>query len=140
MSRPGRQASERPRRSPSAQRGQAWPVRVSVQIGEALAPALEAEAQAMEMRPSRWIESLLRRRVLGRPVLRRRDELAFIQVQVELRAIGVQVSQVLSDLEQAPGPSSQRQLEQLGDLRAEIRRHLARLRAAFEGNLAYWET
>lgn len=140
MSRPVRPDGERPRRSPSAQRGQAWPVRVSVQIGDALASALEAEAQAMDMRPSRWIEALLLRRVLGRPVLRRQDELAFIQVQVELRAIGVQVSQVLSDLEQAPGPSSQRQLEQLGDLRGEIRRHLARLRAAFEGNLAYWET
>lgn len=140
MSRPGSQVGEGPRRSPSAQRGQAWPVRVSVQIGDELAPALEAEAKAMDMKPSRWIEALLRRRVLGRPVLRRQDELAFIEVQVELRAIGVRVSQVLWDLERTPGPSAERQLEQLSELRAEIRRHLARLRAAFEGDLAYWET
>ncbi|WP_421932385.1 hypothetical protein [Phenylobacterium sp.] len=115
-------------------------MRVSVQIGDELAPALEAEAKAMDMKPSRWIEALLRRRVLGRPVLRRQDELAFIEVQVELRAIGVRVSQVLWDLERTPGPSAERQLEQLSELRAEIRRHLARLRAAFEGDLAYWET
>lgn len=120
-------------------REQGWPERVSVKIGDELARPLGAHARAMEMAPSKWIEALIRRRLLQVPRLARPDELAFIAIQVELRRIGVHIHHVLNQLEAAAGRDDPEHLRQLVAYAAEVRVHLARLRAAFQGNLDYWD-
>ena len=116
---------------------QGWPERVSVKIGVDLAGPLEAQAKSMDMAPSRWIEALIRRRILLAPTLSRPSELAFIAIQVELRRIGVHIHHALNAIQETAG-SNPDDLRQLGEQAAEIRRQLTRLRAAFQGNLDYW--
>ena len=128
-----------PDQKQAAARRQGWPERVAVKIGPELAPLLETEARTMDMVPSRWIEGLLRRRLLGRPTLGRAEELAFIAVQVELRRIAVHVHHVLGQIEASPGRAEASDLAQLAAYATEIRGHLERLRAAFRGNLDYWD-
>jgi hypothetical protein len=121
-----------------APRVQGWPERVSVKIGDELAVPLAAEAAALGLAPSKWIEALIRRRLLHRPTVSRTDELAFIAVQVELRRIGVHIHHVLSQIG-ASKAADPEHLRQLAAQAAEIRRQLSTLRAAFKGNLAYWD-
>lgn len=92
----------------------------------------------MGLSPPKWIEALVRGRLRRRPTIRRPDELAFIAVQLELRRIGVHIHHVLDQIDPvaAPDPEVLRQLSAHAD---DMRRHLARLRAAFRGNLAYWD-
>ncbi|WP_340643649.1 hypothetical protein [Phenylobacterium sp.] len=110
-----------------------------MKIGDELAPRLEIEAKAFGHVPSKWIEALLRRRVLQQPTMSRPDELAFIAVQVELRRIGVHLHHILNQIEASAPATNPAHLAELTAHADEIRLHLARLRAAFAGNLAYWE-
>ena len=121
-----------------ARRLQGWPERVSIKIGQELAEPLETEAAAFGLPPSKWIEALVRGRLRQRPTISRPDELAFIAVQLELRRIGVHIHHLLDQIapDAAPDPEVLRQLSSHAD---DMRRHLARLRAAFRGNLAYWD-
>lgn len=111
--------------------------RVSVKIGADLAVALELQAKSMDMVPSRWIEALIRGRLLHAQTLSRPDELAFIEVQVELRRIGVHIHHVLNAIQETAGANPDH-LRQLREQAGEIRLQLARLRAAFQGNLDNW--
>lgn len=133
-------ASARPNgaNQPAGRRVQGWPERVSVRIGDELAGPLEAEAAALGLPPSKWIEALVRGRLQRRPTISRPDELAFIAVQLELRRIGVHIHHLLDQIapDAAPDPEVVRQLSAHAD---DMRGHLARLRAAFRGNLAYWD-
>ncbi|MDP2012357.1 MAG: hypothetical protein Q8K11_19480 [Phenylobacterium sp.] len=108
-----------------------------MKIGAELAVALELQAKSMDMVPSRWIEALIRGRLLQVPTLSRADELAFIEVQVELRRIGVHIHHVLNAIQETAG-ANPAHLRQLGEQAGEIRLQLARLRAAFQGNLDDW--
>ena len=115
-----------------------WPERVWVRIGQELAEPLETEAAAVGLSPPKWIEALVRGRLQRRPTISRPDELAFIDVQLELRRIGVHIHHLLDQIapHAAPDPEVVSQLSAHAD---DMRGHLARLRAAFRGNLAYWD-
>lgn len=116
--------------------------RLMVRLTPADAGALAAEAGEMLMPPAAWVAALVRRRLTGRPAFGRRAELTFIAVQAELRRIGVNVNQIARALNTAvlEGRVLQAEMGAVDDLRRELRAHVAGLREAFEGNLAYWET
>ena len=65
---------------------------------------------------------------------------ALIAIQAEYRRIGVNVNQITRALNTAvlEGKVLDLELAYLADLRTELRVHLSSLRAAFDGNQAYW--
>lgn len=113
-----------------------------MRIPRDLAVAVRAEAGATNMSGARWVNALVSRRINRRPVVSRQEELAIINIQMELRRIGVQARHVLSRAEEqlGRGDAIDAQAEQLAHLHVQIRRHLRDLRAALKGNLDYWES
>lgn len=89
----------------------------------------------------RWAAALVRHRLTGRPRFARGDEIAVIAIQGELRRIGVNVNQIARALNTAvlEGRVLELELAELTAFRGELRSHMAGLREAFTGNLAYWE-
>lgn len=102
--------------------------------------ALAAEADALGLSRTQWVVALIRRRLYGRPQLSRPEAIAFVDVQRDLRRIGVNVNQIARALNVAvlEGSVLDLELAQLGAFQAEIAAHLDGLRDAFAGNLAYW--
>lgn len=101
---------------------------------------LEAEAGTAGLSRTQWAVALIRRRLHHRPQLTRSEVVAFIEVQRELRRIGVNVNQIARALNAAVLEGKVLELEtaQLTAFAGEIRGHLLGLRDAFEGNLTYW--
>lgn len=93
------------------------------------------------LRRTEWVLALLRRRLFGRPLFSRREELAFYAVQEELRRIGVNVNQIARAMNTAvmPGSVLDAEMSSIEAFRSEIREHVRGLSEAFKGNLAYWE-
>ena len=102
--------------------------------------ALEVEAAAIGLSRTQWTVALIRARLHHRPQLTRSEAVAFIEIQRELRRIGVNVNQIARALNTAILEGTVLDLEtaQLKAFAEEIRGHLSGLRDAFEGNLAYW--
>ena len=125
-------------------RSEAAPSRLSSKMGLRLAPAdlaaLEAEAASRGQSRTQWTVALIRARLYRRPQFSRHEALSFVEVQRELRRIGVNINQIARALNTAVMAGSVLDLEvaQLAAFSAEIRAHLTGLRDAFEGNLAYW--
>lgn len=101
---------------------------------------LEVEAASLGLSRTQWSVALIRRRLHGRPQFTRPEALAFIEIQRELRRIGVNVNQIARALNTAVMEGTVLDLEttQLAAFSDEIRAHIAGLRDAFDGNLAYW--
>lgn len=114
--------------------------KLTLRLAEADLVVLEAEAGALGLSRTQWAVALIRRRLHGRPQLGRPEAIAFIEVQRELRRIGVNVNQITRALNTAvmEGTVLDLEMAQLGAFQHEIRAHLGGLRDAFEGNLAYW--
>lgn len=118
--------------------------RLSGKLGLRLTPAdltvLEAEAARAGMTRTQWTVALIRARLHHRPQLSRRDALALIEVQRELRRIGVNVNQIARALNTAVMEGAVLALEvaQLAAFSEDIRAHLVGVREALQGNLAYW--
>lgn len=114
--------------------------KLTLRLGEADLAALEAEAEATGLSRTQWTVALIRRRLHGRPQLGRPEAFAFIEVQRELRRIGVNINQIARALNTAVLEGQVLDLEtaQLRAFQTEIAAHLLGLRDAFEGNLAYW--
>lgn len=114
--------------------------KLTLRLGEGDLTALEAEADAMGLSRTQWAVALIRRRLHGRPQLARPEAFAFIDVQRELRRIGVNINQIARALNTAvmEGQVLDLEVAQLGGFQAEIRAHLFGLGKAFEGNLDYW--
>jgi hypothetical protein len=115
--------------------------RVMVRLTPTDAAGLDAEAALMGLSRAGWIAALVRRRIRGRPTFGRRDELAVMAIQTELRRIGVNVNQIARALNTAvlEGKVLELEIDYLDALRVEIAGHLRDLRQAMEGNLAYWD-
>ncbi len=94
----------------------------------------------MGLTPNAWAAALIRHRLIGRPTFRRADEIALIAVQAEVRRVGVNVNQIARALNTVvlEGRVLDLELAYLDDLRTELRGHMSTLRAAFDGNQAYW--
>ena len=102
--------------------------------------ALEREAASRGQSRTQWAVALIRARVHGRPQLSRDEAMTFVEVQRELRRIGVNINQIARALNTAVMEGAVLDLEvaQLAAYSTEIRAHLVGVRDAFEGNLAYW--
>ena len=117
------------------------PVKLTIRLTSQDGQGLEAAAVGMGLTPNAWAAAVLRHRLQGRPTFRRTDEVALIAMQIELRRVGVNVNQIARALNTAvlEGRVLDLELAYLDDLRVEIRHHMAGLREAFAGNLAYWD-
>jgi hypothetical protein len=118
------------------------PVKLTVRLTAADSRGLGAAAAETGLTPNAWAAAVIRRRLHGRPTFLRPDIMSLIAIQTELRRVGVNVNQIARALNTAVvegGGVLDLELAYLDDLRAEIRSHMAGLREAFAGNLAYWD-
>lgn len=101
---------------------------------------LEREAASRGQSRTQWAVALIRARLHGRPQLNPDEAITFVEVQRELRRIGVNINQIARALNTAVMEGAVLDLEvaQLAAYSTEIRAHLIGVRDAFEGNLAYW--
>lgn len=102
--------------------------------------ALEAEAARSGLSRTRWVVALVHRRLHGSPQLSPPEAAAFIEVQRDLRRIGVNLNQIARTLHSAGREAgvADRELARVVAFAADIRVALRELRRAFEGNLDYW--
>lgn len=114
--------------------------KLTLRLGETDLAWLEAEAAVLGLSRTQWSVALIRRRLHRRPQLTPPEAFAFIEVQRELRRIGVNINQIARAMNTAviEGTVLDLEVAQLAAFGDEIRAHLTGLRAAFEGNLAYW--
>lgn len=114
--------------------------KLTLRLGELDLALLEAEAASVGLSRTQWPVALIRQRLHARPQFTRPEALAFIEVQRELRRIGVNINQIARALNTAVMEGTVLDLEtaQLAAFADEIRAHIAGLREAFEGNLVYW--
>ncbi|WP_426026087.1 plasmid mobilization relaxosome protein MobC [Brevundimonas sp. TSRC1-1] len=114
--------------------------KLTLRLGEMDLALLETEAASVGLSRTQWSAALIRRRLHGRPQFARPEALAFIEVQRELRRIGVNVNQIARALNTAVMEGTVLDLEtaQLAAFADEIRAHITGLREAFDGNLIYW--
>ncbi|MGE5567240.1 MAG: plasmid mobilization relaxosome protein MobC [Parcubacteria group bacterium] len=127
--------------APMPSRRAARPVKLTVRLSVADGRGLDAAATARGLTRNAWAAALVRRRLHARPTFSRPDELSLIDVQAELRRIGVNINQIARALNTAvmEGRVLDLELAYLDEVRAEIRAHMQALHEAFAGNLAYWE-
>lgn len=107
--------------------------------GEDLA-ALERAAADSGLSRTQWCASLIRRAVHDRPQWRPAEAWALIDLQRELRRIGVNINQIARALNTAVLEGAVLELEavQMAAFAEEIRAHLEAVRDAARGNLDYW--
>lgn len=117
---------------------------MSGKLGLRLTPidlaALEREAALHGLSRTQWTVGLIRARLHRRPQFRRSEALSLIEVQRELRRIGVNVNQIARALNTAvmDGAVLDLEIAELDAFSAEIRGHLGGVRDAVQGNLEYW--
>jgi hypothetical protein len=112
-----------------------------VRLSEANSSRLDQEASVLGFTRSSWLTALVEHRFFGRARFSRADELALIGIQTDLRRIGEAMVQWVQ-VAQARAAEDERlalDVEFLLAVHAEIRGHMKAIRAAFEGNLAYWK-
>jgi hypothetical protein len=116
--------------------------RLMVRLAAPEATHVAAHAAAMGLRRAGWVAALVRRHALGRPTLDRAQETTLLAIRSEIRRIGVNLNQIARAMNTAviEGRVLALELRSVEDLRRELRGHMAALREAFAGNLAYWET
>jgi hypothetical protein len=116
------------------------PLKLTVRLAEGDGDGLAREAAAMGLTPNGWAAALIRHRLHGRPTFPRAEAVALLAIQGEVRRIGVNVNQIARALNTAviEGKVLDLEVAYLGALQTELRAHMSTLRAAFEGNHAYW--
>lgn len=115
--------------------------RFMVRLRAAEASGVRRGAAEMSLSPSGWIAALVRRRVCGAPRFASADERALLAILAEVHRIGVNANQVARALNTAvlAGRVLDLEIAAVDAMRRELGAHLAGLRGAFEGNLAYWD-
>jgi hypothetical protein len=126
---------------PAPARRIARPMKLTVRLSATDARGLDTAAGEMGLTRSAWAAALIRRRLTSRPTFSPSDGLALAAIQSDLRRIGINANQIARALNTAvlEGRVLDLELAYLDDLRTEIRAHMAAVREAFEGNLAYWD-
>ncbi len=104
--------------------------------------ALERMAADTGMSRTQWCAALIRRALHDRPQWRPAEALALIDIQRDVRRIGVNINQIARALNTAvlEGTVLELEIAQINTFSHELAAHLAGVRAAAEGNLAYWTT
>jgi hypothetical protein len=116
-------------------------VKLTLRLSAEDAAGLSSGAAETGLTRNAWAAAVLRRRLADRPTFVGADAIAVIAIQAELRRIGVNINQIARALNTAvlEGRVLDLELTYLDELRAEIRAHMAGLRQALDGNLAYWD-
>lgn len=101
---------------------------------------LEAEALSKGQSRTQWTVALIRARLYRRPQFTPSDAMTLVEIQRELRRIGVNINQIARALNTAvlDGAVLDLEIAQLDAFADEIRAHLAGVRDAIRGNLDYW--
>lgn len=101
---------------------------------------MEAEAARAGLSRTQWVVALVRRRLHGRPQLSPPEAVAFIEMQRDLRRIGVNLNQIARTVNATVpgGRAPDVELARVLAFAEEVRGGLSGLRRAFEGNLDYW--
>ncbi|MBA4794661.1 MAG: hypothetical protein H2041_13430 [Phenylobacterium sp.] len=111
-------------------------VHVAVRLDRDDAALLAREAEQMGLLLGPWVIALVRARLHRRPTFGTPEDVALAGVQMELRKIAVALRHMAHDPARRDAPLEQAELERFA---SDIRRELAKLRHALEGNLASWE-
>lgn len=116
--------------------------KLTLRLGADDLAALEAEAARVGLTRTRWLVALVRRKLHGGPQLSPPEAAAFLEVQRDLRRIGVNLNQVARTLHmrEARADASGGEAERVLAFATEVRGGLADLRRALEGNRDYWST
>jgi hypothetical protein len=107
---------------------------INVGLEKREADLILAEARSLGLTRSRWVAALVRRHVLRRPQFSRDGELAIQELHSELRRVRTELNALMREggVDDALG----QRVNQVGDA---IARAMHSLRAAFHGNLDYWD-
>lgn len=118
------------------------PAKLTVRLASDDARGLAGAAADLGLTPNAWVAAVVRSRLHERPTFPAEAALGVLGIRGELRRIGVNVNQIARALNTAvlEGRVLELELAGVADFQSEIRAHMAALRAAFEGNLAYWRT
>jgi len=135
-----RQAAVEVEGAPAAPAARRDAARLMVRLAAPDAAHATREAAAMGLPRATWVAALVAVHARGVPRFARPDELTLIDIQGELRRIGVNVNQIARALNTAvmEGRVLDTELGAIEDLRREARAHIDALREAFIGNLTYW--
>lgn len=114
--------------------------KLTLRLGVADLAAVEAEAAKAGLSRTQWVVALVRRRLYAQPQLSPPDAAAFIEVQRDLRRIGVNLNQIARTVNATVpgGRAPDLELARIDAFAEEVRGGLSGLRRAFEGNLDYW--
>lgn len=127
---------------PGAEPAPAEPLtgKLTLRLGAVDLAAVEAAAVAVGLSRTQWAVALVRRRLHGRPQLSPPEAAAFIEVQRDLRRIGVNLNQIARTVNATVpgGRAPDLELARIVAFAEEVRGGLSGLRRAFEGNLDYW--
>jgi hypothetical protein len=120
-------------------RGRPTIVRVGLSAKDAA--RLDQEAAAFGFGRAIWLAALVGRRFRSAPRFSRADETALVGVQMELRRIALSLARLATGGAEMAGPEGRHMMDadDLMAMDAEVRGHMASIRAAFEGNLDYWK-
>lgn len=114
--------------------------KLTLRLGAADLAAVEAAAVAIGLSRTQWVVALVRRWLHARPQLSPPEAAAFIEVQRDLRRIGVNLNQIARTVNTTVpgGRTPDLELVRVAAFAEEVRGGLSGLRRAFEGNLDYW--
>lgn len=117
--------------------------RVEIRLTDGELAVLDREADALGMKRTDWIVTMLRRRLANPSPLPREERGAVAQAWRELNRIGINVNQATRALNASvmveSGLDVAREAARVASFRTEIVDALGGLGAALKGNLGYWE-
>lgn len=116
-------------------------VRVTLRLKAEELAAVETASRERGVRRTVWLTALIRARLLRRPTLNGEEMDAYWRAQRELNRIGVNLNQVARAVNVAVLDGSVLKAEQhtINAAVSEIREIAKDIRAAFKGNVAYWD-
>lgn len=112
--------------------------KLTLRLGAADLAAVEAEATRAGLSRTQWVVALVRRRLHGQPQLSPSEAAAFIEIQRDLRRIGVNLNQIARTVNATVPAGRAPDVDRVLAFAEEVRGGLSGLRRAFEGNLDYW--
>lgn len=115
--------------------------KLTVRLSEGDAASLDKTAREMGLTPNGWAAAMLRRRLTGRLTFSPGELQVLLDIQRELRRIGVNINQIARALNTAviEGRVLDLELGEVAAFKREIREHLAGLRDVMARRQVYWD-
>jgi DNA-binding transcriptional MerR regulator len=99
--------------------------------------ALDAAAAKAGLRRTEWLLACARRRLSAKPQFSEPESVALLETRRELRRIGVNLRELARKIADQDGTAPE-DLAALHAFQDEVRAQLEGVRAAIDGNLAFW--